>query len=277
MSELRERLREAADAAVRDARTPAAAALVARGRRRRLHLVGGTAVLLVVALLAVTVVTDRLGGQPPPPLASPTSTGPPDGSVPPDPGQVQTPVGLPPGKVGRQMVDDVASELSRCKGGDPDGPKVLVAWGNEHRRTWLIVAKPPRPGENWLCWGNGLFDAGGAGGLGNEGGTASPLQPLRASGSQNIHTDGRYWGHIIGAVTKQAARVRVLFRAGIAPIELEPIQTDDRFPVNFFAGFYRQPGEDKNLEWFVTKVVAYDQAGHKIAECRTASGPEPLC
>jgi hypothetical protein len=288
MSGLRERLREAADAAAREGRTPTAAALVARGRRRRRRLAGGTAGLLVVALLTVTVATDRLGGQTGPLAPAPSTTpsvstpepeptSPPDVSVLPDPGEVETRVGSPPGKVGRQMVQDVASELTRCKGGDPDAAKVLVAWGNEHRRTWLILAKPPRPGENWLCWGNGLFDAGGAGGMGNEGGPASPLQPLRASGSQNIHTDGRYWGHIIGAVTKQATRVQVLFRKGIAPLELTPVQTDDRFPVNFFAGFYPQPEEDKNLEWFVTKVIAYGQAGQKVAECHTTGGPGPSC
>jgi hypothetical protein len=288
MSELRERLREAAEAAAREGRTPTAAAVVARGRRRRLRLAGGTAALLVVALLAVSVATDRRTGQPVP-LAPPASTRPsvstreplptrpPDVSVLPDPGEVELPAGSPPGKVGRQMVRDVAGELARCKGGDPDGPKVLVAWGQAHDQTWLIVAKPPRPGENWLCWGNGMFDAGGAGGMGNEGGPKSPLQPLRASGSQNIRSGGRYWGQVIGAVTKKAARVQVLFRKGIAPLELQPIQTDDRFPVNFFVGFYRQPEEDKNLEWWVTRVVAYDQAGRKVAECQATAGPGHSC
>jgi len=40
MSELRERLQEAADAAIREGRTPTAAVLVTRGRRRRLRLAG---------------------------------------------------------------------------------------------------------------------------------------------------------------------------------------------------------------------------------------------
>jgi len=59
MSELRERLREAADAAAREGRTPTAAAVVARGRRRRRRLAGGTAAVGVLALVAVTVATDR--------------------------------------------------------------------------------------------------------------------------------------------------------------------------------------------------------------------------
>ena len=74
MSELRERLQEAADAAIREGRTPTAAVLVTRGRRRRLRLAGGTAALLVLVLLAVTVGTDRLSGQPAP-LAPPQRRG----------------------------------------------------------------------------------------------------------------------------------------------------------------------------------------------------------
>jgi len=284
MSELRERLQEAADAAIREGRTPTAAVLVTRGRRRRLRLAGGTAALLVLVLLAVTVGTDRLSGQPaplappattrPPEITASTSTGP-DVSIVPDPGEVQLPVGSPPGKVGQGMVRDVATELARCKGGDPD-EKVLVAWGKAHGQTWLIEAKPPRLGENWLCWATGLFDKGGAGSMGKEGGPDFPLTPLRAFGAQNIRSGGQYWGQVIGAVTKHAARVQVLFRKGIAPLELEPIHAGDRFPVNFYVGFYRQPAEEKNLEWWVTKVVAYDQAGRKVAECQ-AAGPGSNC
>ena len=287
MSELRERLREAADAATREGHIPTAAALAKRGRRRRLRLTGGAAVLLVLVLLTVTVATDWLAGQPaplapsattrPPKITASTSGGP-DVSIVPDPGEVQLPDGSPSGKVGEGMVRDVATELARCKGGDPD-EKVLVAWGKAHRQTWLIEAKPPRPGENWLCWATGLFDKGGAGSMGKEGGPEFPLRPrpLRAFGAQNIRSGGQYWGQVIGAVTKQAVRVQVLFRKGIAPLELEPIQAGDRFPVNFYVGFYRQPKEDKNLEWWVTKVIAYDQTGRKVAECQATAGPGSNC
>jgi hypothetical protein len=285
MSELRERLQEAADAAAREGRTPTAAALVARGRRRRLRLAGGAAALLGLVLVAVTVGTDRLTGQPAP-LAPSATVGPPevtastvsgpDVSIVPDPGEVELPAGSPPGKVGQGMVRDVATELDRCKGGDPD-EKVLVEWGKAHGRTWLIEAKPPRPGENRLCWATGLFDKEGAGSMGKEGGPETPLTPLRAFGAQNIRSGGRYWGQVIGAVTKDAARVRVLFRNGIAPLELEPIRTGDRFPVNFYVGFYRQPEEEKNLEWWVTRVVAYDKAGREVAECQATAGPGSTC
>jgi hypothetical protein len=58
----------------------------------------------------------------------------PDVSTMPDPGPVEQPLGAPPGKVGQQMVRDVATELDRCRGGDPD-EKVLVAWGRAHGQT----------------------------------------------------------------------------------------------------------------------------------------------
>jgi hypothetical protein len=285
MTDLRERLQELAEGAARQGRTPGPQAALRQGRRRRLRLAGGTAALLVLVLLTVAAGADRLAGRqallaPPAtsgPPASTASTSAPDVSIAPDPGEVLKPVGSPPGKVGAGMVRDVASELTRCQGGDPDEPKVLVGWGRAHGQTWLIVAKPSRPGENWLCWGVGLFDAGGAGGLGNEGGPRIPLKPLQASGAQNIRSDGQYWGQIIGAVAKHAARVRVIFREGIAPLELVPIQAGDRFPVNFFVGFYRQPKQDKNLEWFVTRVIAYDSAGHKVAECQATAGPGHSC
>jgi hypothetical protein len=199
------------------------------------------------------------------------------GSIIRHPGEVLLPNGSPPGAAGQGMVHDVATALAGCQGGDPGGPRVLVAWGTAHSRTWLIAAKPPRPTENWLCWAHGLFDPGGAGGVGNAGGPGIPLKPLQASGTEDIRSGGQYWGQIVGAVTKRAARVQVLFRNGIAPLELAPIQSGDRFPVNFYAGFYRQPNKDTNLEWFVTRVIAYDSAGHKVAECQATAGPGHSC
>ena len=286
MSDLRERLQELAEAAARQGRTPGPQAAIRRGRRRRLRLAGGTAAVLVLVLVAVAVGSDQLAGRQaplaPPATAAPPSTAPtpptaPPDSISPDPGEVLLPHGSPPGAVGQGMVRDVASALTRCQGGNPDGPKVLVAWGTAHRQTWLIVAKPPQPTENWLCWAEGLFDADGAGGVGNKGGPSSPLQPLQASGAQNIRSKGQYWGQIIGAVTKRATRVQVLFRSGIAPLELTPIQAGDRFPVNFYVGFYRQPDKETNLEWFVTRVLAYDNTGRQVAECQATAGPGSNC
>jgi hypothetical protein len=285
MSDLRDRLQELADAATRQGRTPGPQAALRQGRRRRLLLTGGTAAGLALVLLAGLLGSDRLASRPAPlappattgpPATLPPETGPPDVSISPDPGVVERPVGSPSGKYGEQMVRDVASEVARCEGGDPDGPKVLVAWGRAHGRTWLIVAKPPRPGEDWLCWSEGLFEASGAGGIGNHG--ALPLTPLQASGSSNLRSGKQYWGHVIGTVIKQAARVRVLFDSGIPPLDLVPIQAGDRFPVNFYSGFYRQPAKEKRpATWQVIRVEAYDQAGRKVAECQATGGPGHSC
>jgi hypothetical protein len=65
---------------------------------------------------------------------------------------------------------------------------------------------------------------------------------------------------------------------GIPPLDLVPIQAGDRFPVNFYGGFYRQPAKDKRpLTWQVVRVIAYDPAGHKVAECQAAPGPGHSC
>jgi hypothetical protein len=292
MSDLRERLQELADAAARHGRTPGPQAALRQGRRRRLLLAGGTAAGLALVLLASLLGSDRLASRPAPlappattsspattspPVTLPPEIGPPDVSISPDPGVVERPVGSPSGKYGEQMVRDVASEVARCEGGDPDGPKVLVAWGWAHGRTWLIVAKPPRPGEDWLCWSEGLFEASGAGGMGNHGAIPG-LPPLQASGSHNLRAGKQYWGHVIGTVTKKAARVRVLFDSGIPPLDLTPIQAGDRFPVNFYSGFYRQLTKEKRpATWQVIRVEAYDQAGHKVAECQATGGPGHSC
>lgn len=280
MSELRQRLAEAADAAAREGRVPTAAVVVRRGRRRRLRLAGGTAALVALVLVAVAVGTDRLVG--PAPL-TPTATtrpsatsDPPDVSILPDPGEVQRPAGAPSGTVGEQMVLDVATEVAGCPKGDPNAPAVLFAWGQAHDRTWLIVGRPPLPGDKGLCWAHGLFEADGTGGI--SGRTPHPRTDLAAGGSHDLRSGDQWWGHVVGPVTKRAARVRVLFDSGIPPLELEPIQTGDRFPVNFYSGFYRQPAEDpRPATWQVVRVVAYDQAGNKVAECQATPGPGHSC
>ena len=112
--------------------------------------------------------------------------------------------------------------------------------------------------------------------MSNNGGT--PLGPLPASGSSNLRDGDQYWGYVNGAVTKHAARVRVLFDSGIPPLDLEPIRAGNRFPVNFFAGFYRMPAKDERpATWQVVGIVAYDEAGRKVAECRVGGGPGGSC
>jgi hypothetical protein len=70
------------------------------------------------------------------------------------------------------------------------------------------------------------------------------LLGVLASGSSNLRSGDQYWGYIVGPVTKGAARIRVLFDMGIPPLDLTSTQSRDRFPVNFYAGFYRQPAKD---------------------------------
>jgi hypothetical protein len=173
-------------------------------------------------------------------------------------------------------VHDVAGAVARCEGGAPNEPITLIAWGKAHHRYWLIAAKLQGPGENWLCWSSGLFEGSGAGGMGTDG--TMPLTPLRASGSDNLRDGDQYWGQIAGYAPKRAARIRVLFDMGIPPLELQPIQAGDRFPVNFYAGWYRQPAKDKRpATWQVVRVIAYDEAGRKVAECQAKGGPGYSC
>jgi hypothetical protein len=292
MGDLRERLQELAEAAARQGRTAGPRAALHQGRRRRLRLVGGSATLLVLVLIAAAVGVDRLADQPAPlsppattrlspqtslatrpSLLTPTSRPPAKSAKP----RIEYPAGSPPGPIGAGMVRDVASELAHCRGGNPGGPIVLVAWGKAHDRTWLILAKPPRPGEGWLCWADGLFEAGGAGGFGDRGGSAFPLEPVEATGAGDISSGGHYWGEVLGPVTKRATRVRVAFRSGTSPLDLVPIQTGGRFPVNFYIGFYRQPGKDTKLEGFVATVTGYDQAGRVVAQCQATPGPGFSC
>jgi hypothetical protein len=83
-------------------------------------------------------------------------------------------------------------------------------------------------------------------------------------------------GVVSGAVTKRAVRLRVLFHKG-RPLDLVPIDGGDRFPVNFFAGFYLEtgppPAEHQPREPSIDRVIAFDQAGNRVAECRLRFGP----
>jgi hypothetical protein len=185
----------------------------------------------------------------------------------PGPGHLQLHAGSPPaGAVDDRMLWDLTRDLGHF-GGAPGGPREVVAWGQALGRMVLLAARPPQPRENWLSWSTGLFEAGGAGGIGTRGGPGMPLQPLEASGSCNLPVGGRYWGQVGGVVTKRAARVRVLFDMGIPPLDLVPVEVGDRYPVNFYAGFYQQPRKDERpCTWQVVRVVGLDKTGRKVAE-----------
>jgi hypothetical protein len=185
----------------------------------------------------------------------------------PGPGHLQLRAGSPPpGVVDDRILWDLTRAPGRV-GGVAGGSKEVVAWGKALGRTVLLAARPPQPGENWLSWSTGLFEADGAGGVGSCGGPGMPLRPLEASGSHNLRVGGEYWGQVGGVVTKRAARVRVLFDMGIPPLDVVPVEVGDRFPVNFYAGFYQQPRKDERpCTWQVVQIVAFDESGRKVAE-----------
>jgi hypothetical protein len=76
-----------------------------------------------------------------------------------------------------------------------------------------------------------------------------------------------------GPVTRQAVRLRILFRHG-PPIDLVPMEVGSQFPVKFYAVFYLQPAK---TAWMPERVVAYDQAGRRIAECWATTGQGNVC
>ena len=283
MSELRERLQEAADAAVRESRHPTAAALVRRGRRRRLRRLGGTAVLVVLVVLAGMVGTDRLSDRPlpltPTPTAGSTSTTiPAKATVPPPrwipsvtPLRVKAQPGPYPGPDPGGIVRDVTSLVRGCQ-----GMSRVRLWAKAQGKVWLIAAKPPRPGQRRVCWASALMNQGGGGAL--SGGPSEPVKPLQATfagGGGNRHL-----GVVSGTVTKHAVRLRVLFHKG-PPLDLVPVQAGDQFPVNFWAGLFLEtgppPAKGQERVLAVDRVLAFDQAGNQVAACRMRLGPGHSC
>src|SRR4029453_3265694 len=102
---------------------------------------------------------------------------------PPGPGHLQLRAGSPPpGVVDDRILWDLTRAPGRV-GGVAGGSKEVVAWGKALGRTVLLAARPPQPGENWLSWSTGLFEADGAGGVGSCGGPGMPRRPLEARGA----------------------------------------------------------------------------------------------
>lgn len=187
--------------------------------------------------------------------------------APPSPGHLQLHPGSPPsGVVDDRILWDLTTELGHF-GGVPGGPQEVVAWGRALEWTVLLAARPPQLGENWLWWSTALLEADGAFSIGSCGGPEMPLQLLHASGSHNLRVGGQYWGQVAGVVSRRAVRVRVLFDTGIPPLDLVPVEVGDRFPVNFYAGFYQQPKKDERpCTWQVVRVLGFDKWGRTVAE-----------
>jgi len=206
MSELRQRLLEAAEAAARDGQIPSAAAVIKRGRRRRLRLAGMTAVLVVLAVVAGMVGAGWLTDRPTPltPTTRPTpttgttsTTGPTSTTAPMRPWipsvtplKVKAQPGPYPGPDPGNIVGDTTSMVRGCQ-----GKSRIRLWIRAQKKVWLIAAKPTPPGQQRVCWAKAFVNQGGGGGF--SGGTPQPVKPLAAiaSGGGDGHNRLGVVGH----------------------------------------------------------------------------------
>jgi hypothetical protein len=277
MSDLQTRLQRAADEAAGQGRIPGPEAVIRRGRQRRRRLIGGTASLVILMLVAGALGTGRLASRPTPLAPIPTTTSPTTTSATRIPAAVKKAVSLdvqvhlgPSGFPDRfGMASDLTSQMERCEGGRAQ----VRLWAQVLGQTWVLAAKEPLPGKNWICWSDGLWDKGGGSLFAGHGGSKNRLKLLQASQlSQTIRGKGEL-AVVGGPVTRQAVRLRVLFRNGPA-IDVVPLEVGPQFPVKFFAVFYLQPAK---TAWMPERVVAYDKAGNRIAECYAATREGDVC
>lgn len=281
MSDLQTRLQRAAEEAAHHGRTPGPEAAIRRGRQRRRRLLGGTASLVALVLVAGALATSRLTNRQPPlapaPTISPTTTATTTTSVTRTSAAVKKAVKLdvqvhlgPAGFPDRfGMASDLASQMEQCEGGTAQ----VRMWAQVLGQTWVLAAREPLPGKNWICWADGLWDKGGGALFGGHGGSKNRLKLLQASqSSQTIRGKGEL-AVVGGPVTRQAVRLQIQFRNG-PPIDLEPLELGPQFPVKFYAVAYLLPAK---TAWMPERVVAYNQAGRRIAECWTTTGQGNAC
>lgn len=277
MSDLQTRLQQAADEAAHHGRTPGPRAAIRRGRQRRRRLISGTASLVVLVVLVGALGTGRLASHQPPLVPAPTTISPTTTTATRPPAAVKKVVKLdaqvhlgPSGFTDRfGMANDLATVMQQCEG----GPAQVRMWVQVLGQTWVLAAKEPLPGKNWICWSDGLWDRGGGALFGGHGGSKNRLELLQASQlSQTIRGRGEL-AVIGGPVTRQAARLRILFRNGPA-IDLVPLDAGPQFPVKFYAVAYLQPAK---TAWMPERVVAYDKTGRRIAECYATTREGDVC
>jgi hypothetical protein len=256
MPDLRDRLQELADAATRDAVTPGPAHAIRRGRRRRRHLAAGVASLLAVVLAAGAVGTGRLHGRTTTEPLVPTVTSPP-----PAPGLTpgRTRVSLP-----EQTLHRLAAELRRCPGGTSIPPDMIgYTWSARYRQLLMVAAKQPPAGTRF-CWSVGW--AGEQGQWGVTGARRVGASSTLLTFTGNIEPG---FAQIAGTVTKRAARVRLRFRDGRPPIDLKILHAGDRYPVNFYVGFFAQgPTSAQQGGWAASTLTALEATGREIVTCR---------
>jgi hypothetical protein len=278
MSDLQTRLQRAADEAARHGRLPGPDAAIRRGRQRRRRLLGATVSLVGLVLVAGTLGTSRLASRQTPLAAAPTATTTPTAtSATRIPATVTKVVPLnvkvhlgPAGFADRfGMASDLTSEMEECDGGTAQ----VRMWAQVLAETWVLAAKEPLPGKNWICWSDGLWDKGGGAVFGGHGGPRNPLKLLQASQQSDTVAGKGELAVIGGPVTREAVRLRIQFRNG-PPIDLVPVDAGPQFPVKFYAVFYLQPVK---TAWMPERVVAYDKAGQRIAECWATTGEGGVC
>jgi hypothetical protein len=272
MSDLQTRLQRAAEEAAHLGRPPGPGAAIRRGRQRRRRLLGGTASLVALVLLAGALGTGRLATRQTPLAPAPTTT-----SVIHNPEAVKKVVPLnyqihfgPAGFPDRWgMARDLTSQMKQCEGGTAQ----VRMWAQVLGQTWALAAKEPLPGKNWICWSDGLWNKDGGNLYGGHGGSKNRLKPLQASMVSDNMGDKGTLVVVSGPVTRQANRLEILFRNGLR-IDIMPVELGPQFPVKFYAVPYHLPVKKA---WMPSRVVAYNQAGRKIAECWSTTGPGNAC
>ena len=276
MSDLQTRLQQAADEVAGHGRTPGPEAAIRRGRQRRRRLIGGTASLVVLVLVAGALGTGRLASRQTPLAPAPTTTSPTVTSTTRIPAAVKKviPLGVQvhlgpagfPDRLG--MASDLAGEMERCEGGAAQ----VRMWAQVLEQTWVLTAKEPLAGKDWICWSDGLFSSRGSL-FGGHGGSKDRRKLLQASQLAEPLAGKGELTVVGGPVTREAVRLRILFRNGPA-MDVVPLEVGPQFPVKFYAVFYLQPAR---TAWMPERVVAYDQAGRKIAECWATTGEGNVC
>ena len=274
MSDLRERFQEVADAAAREGRTPGAAAAIRRARQRQRRLAGGVASLLVVLLVAGTIAVDRIAGgldepTPLPAVGPPSTVSLPGTAVRTD----QPPAGTPE----HQLLRHMTAVLNDCRGG---GTPELIGWVRAHGFTLMAAAKPPQPGEDWLCQVGGYPHPAGGVNVMTERWVGEGLSPpsrkrLAATGGKSdIPADRGMLAFVQGYATRQAARVRVLATDGSPRLELGLVDPGDRYPVKFFIALFTVP---TSSDFPFATVEALDQGGRTIVRCTAGAPPVGDC
>jgi hypothetical protein len=277
MSDLQTRLQQAADEAARQGRIPGPEAVIRRGRQRRRRLLSGAASLVVLVLVVGALGTGRLASRQVPLTPAPTTSSPTTTSVARIPAAVKkvvpldVQVHLGPARLPDRwgMASDLTNQMQRCEGGTAR----VRLWAQVLGMTWVLAAREPLPGKDWICWADGLWSKNGASLFGGHGGSTDRLKLLQASQlAERIAGKGELTV-VGGPVTRQAVRLRILFRNGPA-MDVVPMEVGPQFPVKFYAVFYLQPAK---TAWMPERVVAYDQAGRKIAECWATTGEGNVC